>query len=653
MDYYYYNYYYYYYYYYNYYYYYYYFNYYGLLLLLLWTTTTTITTTTMDYYYYYNYYNYCYNYYYYFSYTTYQYHPRTSVLEQQDLESHHGRRQILVFLEQGLQRLERERKKEGGVQMTFGSKLSVELKVVVMSLVVLLLCVGLTLATCGRTTDVSSNILMVTMGGTKSHKVPFLALGRGLVSKGHNVTFLNAFPPETVLEGLEEVTPPGLVFYVRNYTNWDLLGARLRGEEPVPPVDIMRYGFQACEALLSDPETHDLLDSGRQYDLLILDGAYPECALGFAHHFKAPFMYINTVGFYTGSLSIAGNPTPYSVTPFFGRAFTDHMGLFSRAMNTGYHVLLQLMHVFMVRFFLEDVLRNHFGPSMPPVYAMSRNVSFTLQNAHATVSYPRPYLPNVAEVACIHCKAPKPLDQDLEEFIYGAGDAGFIYVSMGSSVRSANMPEYLRLLFVRAFAQLPYRVVWKWEEGGMPDLPHNVKLRRWLPQQDILGHRKLRAFLTHGGLLSMFETVWHAVPVVTMPVFCDHDANAAKAEVDGYALRLELHELTEEKLLWALNKVIHDPRYRESARQRSLLLRDQPEHPLERAVYWTEYVLRHKGAYHLQSPSKDLNWLQYYLVDVACLYLVCTATVAFLTSTLWSLATRKRLFAAVSRLKAD
>ncbi|CAG2069031.1 unnamed protein product [Timema podura] len=163
------------------------------------------------------------------------------------------------------------------------------------------------------------------------------------------------------------------------------------------------------------------------------------------------------------------------------------MGLLSRAMNTGYHVLLQLMHVFMVKFFLEDVLRSHFGPSMPPVYAMSRNVSFTLQNAHATVSYPRPYLPNVAEVACIHCKAPKPLDQDLEEFIYGAGDAGFIYVSMGSSVRSANMPEYLRLLFVRAFAQLPYRVVWKWEEGGMPDLPHNVKLSRWLPQQDILG----------------------------------------------------------------------------------------------------------------------------------------------------------------------
>lgn len=76
----------------------------------------------------------------------------------------------------------------------------------------------------------------------------------------------------------------------------------------------------------------------------------------------------------------------------------------------------------------------------------------------------------------------------------------------------------------------------------------------------IAGHHKIRAFVTHGGLLSMFETVYHAVPVVTMPVFCDHDANSAKAVIDGYALKLELQELTADKLVWAINQVIHDSR---------------------------------------------------------------------------------------------
>jgi len=74
------------------------------------------------------------------------------------------------------------------------------------------------------------------------------------------------------------------------------------------------------------------------------------------------------------------------------------------------------------------------------------------------------------------------------------------------------------------------------------------------------GHHKIRAFVTHGGLLSMFETVYHGVPVVTLPVFCDHDANSAKAVLDGYALKLELQELTVEKLVWAINEVIHEPK---------------------------------------------------------------------------------------------
>jgi hypothetical protein len=35
---------------------------------------------------------------------------------------------------------------------------------------------------------------MVTMGGTKSHTVPFAALSKALVARGHNITLLSAFP---------------------------------------------------------------------------------------------------------------------------------------------------------------------------------------------------------------------------------------------------------------------------------------------------------------------------------------------------------------------------------------------------------------------------------------------------------------------------
>lgn len=169
--------------------------------------------------------------------------------------------------------------------------------------------------------------------------------------------------------------------------------------------------FQSCDAVLSDPETQMLTNSGRSYDLVILDGAYPECAVALAFHFRAPFMYtyINTVAFYMGSVAHGGGPVPFSVTPFFARPFSDNMGFPDRALNAIYLTGIEVIHTVFIRWCLEYLMKAYFGPSMPHVFDMVKNVSFILQNGHATVTYPRPYLPNVAEIACIHCRPANPL----------------------------------------------------------------------------------------------------------------------------------------------------------------------------------------------------------------------------------------------------
>ncbi|KAG8223579.1 UDP-glycosyltransferase [Ladona fulva] len=538
-----------------------------------------------------------------------------------------------------------------------------------------------------------ARILMVTLGGTKSHKIPFLELGRGMTRRGHSVTLMSAFPPSEsplpqepspqvrrlMLSGghvahfsnntfsttlpasssavkfssysnagflsapppagepanpIEEVAPPRLVQYVRKFNEWDLLGRRLEGRSTFQVTEAVQYASESCRMFLTSPEIRSIIqDPSESFDLLIADGAFPECALGFAHRFRIPFMYINTVGFHVVSIAASGSPIPYSVTPFFSEPYTENMSFGQRVVNTALHAAAYLSHILLVDFALQRIVREAFGPDVPNILDQYANVSFVLQNAHASVSYARPYLPLVAEIACIHCKPPKPLPKsltprvflsrnfkDLEEFVSG-GPEGFIFFSMGSSVKASNMPPQLRRAFMDAFARLaPIRVLWKWEEFGT-DIPPNVKLGRWLPQQDILGHPRIRGFVTHGGLLSMFETVFHRVPVVTMPVFCDHDSNAAKAEMDGYAIKLELRELTADKLLKAIRRIIYEPQFRENVEKRSLLLRDQPETPLERAIYWTEYVIRHGGAPHLQSPAKDMNAIQTLSLDVAAFYI--------------------------------
>jgi len=47
--------------------------------------------------------------------------------------------------------------------------------------------------------------------------------------------------------------------------------------------------------------------------------------------------------------------------------------------------------------------------------------------------------------------------------------------------------------------------------------------------------------------------------------------------------------------------------------------------PLNTAIFWTEYVIRHGGAPHMRSAALDLAWYQYLLIDVIAFLLVIGA----------------------------
>jgi len=48
----------------------------------------------------------------------------------------------------------------------------------------------------------------------------------------------------------------------------------------------------------------------------------------------------------------------------------------------------------------------------------------------------------------------------------------------------------------------------------------------------------------------------------------------------------------------------------------SSIFHDRPMTTLDKAIYWVEYVIRHKGAHHLRSAAVDLTWYQYFSLDV-------------------------------------
>lgn len=92
--------------------------------------------------------------------------------------------------------------------------------------------------------------------------------------------------------------------------------------------------------------------------------------------------------------------------------------------------------------------------------------------------------------------------------------------------------------------------------------------------------------------------------------------------------------MTEESLEAALREMLENPEYTQRAKEMSQIFRDLPHTPLENAVFWAEYVLRHKGAPHLKSYASQLNFFQYYILDVVAFLLVVLVSVLLLLRTL-------------------
>nr|XP_044622027.1 UDP-glucuronosyltransferase 2B4-like isoform X3 [Equus asinus] len=244
--------------------------------------------------------------------------------------------------------------------------------------------------------------------------------------------------------------------------------------------------------------------------------------------------------------------------------------------------------------------------------------------------FPRPFLPHFQFIGGYHCKPAKPLPKEVEEFAQSSGDNGIVVLSLGSII--SNMTEERANVIASALAQIPQKVIWRFV-GKKPDtLGANTRLYEWIPQSDLLGHPKTKAFITHGGANGIYEAIYHGIPMVGIPLFADQPDNVVHMKTKGAAVRLDFTTMSSTDLLNALKTVINDPSYKENAMKLSRIQHDQPMKPLDRAVFWIEFVMRHKGAKHLRPASHDLNWFQYHSLDVTGFLLACVATAVFVIS---------------------
>ncbi|EHA98624.1 UDP-glucuronosyltransferase 1-5 [Heterocephalus glaber] len=218
---------------------------------------------------------------------------------------------------------------------------------------------------------------------------------------------------------------------------------------------------------------------------------------------------------------------------------------------------------------------------------------------------------------------------EFEGYVNASGEHGIVVFSLGSMI--SDIPEKKAMAIAEGLGKVPQTVLWRYTGTPPSNLAKNTILVKWLPQNDLLGHPKTRAFITHSGSHGIYEGICNGVPMVMMPLFGDQMDNAKRMETRGAGVTLNVLEMTSDDLANALKKVIYDKSYKENIVRLSTLHKDRPIEPLDLAVFWVEFVMRHKGAPHLRPAAHDLTWYQYHSLDVIGFLLAITLSVSFIT----------------------
>ncbi|XP_034663182.1 UDP-glucuronosyltransferase [Drosophila subobscura] len=468
----------------------------------------------------------------------------------------------------------------------------------------------------GQHTAQTANILAVFTYAWGSSYVLVRPYIQQLVARGHRVTMISApvsYMPD--IEGVQHIR----VAKLKELTE-DLEFNDYEAAIPTKWYEasfVADYFYNCSKVILEDPAVRSLLhNASAQFSMVVLGVPHTDALYGFAKHYNASLVGLAAFGGAWNIDFLAGNSAPSVYEPMSAMGFTAGLSLFEKWINLIFISEERLVERFIYLPRQLELYKRHFAADSSSLHEMRRKFSLILLNQHFSLGRVRSNVPNLVEVGGMHlAQQPDPLSAELQSFLDGATD-GAIYFSMASDMLEKWYPHDFHETMLTAFGQLKQRVVWTTKRRESEIKSNNVYMRRRQPQREILHHPNVKLFITQGGLLSIIEASYYAVPMLMMPVYFDQHKNAERMERLGIARSLNLHELTPEVVLEGIQEMLHNASYASNAKELALRFSDQPMKPMETAIWWTEYVLRHKGAYHMRINEQDMSLMQYYSVDL-------------------------------------
>lgn len=330
----------------------------------------------------------------------------------------------------------------------------------------------------------SANILGVFLHTAFSHQVAFRPLWRELSLRGHKVTVLTSDPiNDPTLTNLTEIdlspayatwTSTDIIEYSEQHTLY----------ETVPK--LIEIGVNVVDVEMSLPEVQDLLNNANHsFDLVIAELFYPLGML-FSEKFDCPLVTAFSQDAIVRFDEIIGNSGHTLQCPSYLLPFDHPLDLIARVVSVAVYFMESLLTSQMEAGFAV-LNKKYFGDSVPSLgEILDQRLSLMISYWNPAFGNMRPMSPAfIALGGGTHMEPPKDLPEDLKQFLDNATE-GAVYFSLGSNPFSKSMPLDRRKIIAEALSELPFKILWKFEAEDFEGRPENVKLSKWLPQQDVL-----------------------------------------------------------------------------------------------------------------------------------------------------------------------
>ena len=328
----------------------------------------------------------------------------------------------------------------------------------------------------------------------KSHFDVFKPLLEELAHRGHDLTIVSYFPRNVNDSNVK---------YLPNYKDIDLSGSvdKWLNIVDMSKIDysiisfiheihlLRQWALEHCQAALNIPEVRQLIKSDAKFDLIITEMFNSDCFLGFVHRFQAPFISLQSHEILPWANSRIGNPDNPSYIPASLMAFKPQMTFFQRTANSLFLYSVKVFYEIGFQWYTQRIVEDVFGPGIPPLSEIAKNISALLPNIHHSLFGARPHVPNVVEIGGIHIKPVKPLPEDIQKFLDDATE-GVLLFSWGSMINASTLPDKKLKSINKVLSEIPKKVIWKWEIDRLPEMSDNIMIKKWIPQFDILSEYK-------------------------------------------------------------------------------------------------------------------------------------------------------------------